>query len=131
MIKGSCCCGAVRFKLSSKPELLGICHCSRCRKLGSSEFFMVARSSFEWVTGKELVSAYVPEPPFRYNRCFCRVCGSSLGEVLSNDETFPVAANSLDADPNIEVVFHEYVASKPSWQLVHSKAKLFEGDPYD
>lgn len=129
MIQGSCCCGKVKFTLSDKPEWLGVCHCSRCRKLGVSEFFMVAGKTFSWVSGKEFVSEYVPEEPFKYRRCFCKLCGSSLGEVLSTEAKFPVAANSLDSDPELKVWFHEHVAAKPSWQLVHADAKHFDGDP--
>ncbi|MGK0290728.1 MAG: hypothetical protein ACI86H_002187 [bacterium] len=130
MINGSCCCGKVKFTISSIPKFLGICHCSRCRKLGSSEFFMVERDAFDWITGKELVIQYDPEPPYKYKRCFCGHCGSSLGEILSEDKEFPIAANSLDSDPEIKVLFHEHTASKPSWQILHEGAKLFEGNPY-
>lgn len=91
---------------------------------------MVERDTFTWVSGKEFVTEYIPEEPFKYKRCFCKSCGSSLGEILSNDEKFPIAANSLDSDPNIKVWFHEHVASKPSWQLVHEDVKLFDGDPH-
>ena len=129
MINGSCCCGAVKFSLSEAPCFLAICHCSRCRKLGSSEFFIVDSSTFSWIAGKEFVAEYSPEKPFKYDRCFCNQCGSSLGEVLSEDDKFPVAANSLDSDPNIEVTLHEHVASKPTWQLLHKGVKAFEGDP--
>jgi len=129
MIHGNCCCEAVRFTLSSKPRFLGVCHCSRCRKLGASEFFMVARDSFEWVSGKEFVSEYVPDPPFIYKKCFCVKCGSTLGEILSSEKEFPVAANILNSDPGLKVLFHEHTISKPSWQLLHDGAKLFEGNP--
>ena len=91
---------------------------------------MVDRDTFEWVSGKEFVSEYVPEPPHKYKRCFCRKCGSSLGEILSVENQFPIAANSLDVDPGLAVLFHEHTAAKPSWQLLHEGAKLFEGDPY-
>jgi hypothetical protein len=130
MIKGSCCCGTVNFILSSTPKFLAICHCSRCRKLGCSEFFMIDRASLEWVSGKEEVGQYVPEKPYQYSRCFCKQCGSSLGEILSEDEQFPIAANALDTDPNIPVWFHEHVATKPSWQCVHPNATLFDGNPH-
>ncbi|MEQ9366654.1 MAG: GFA family protein [Leptospirales bacterium] len=129
MIHGSCCCGAVKFSLSKDPIFLAICHCSRCRKLGCSEFFMVRKDAFSWVSGRDAVAEYVPEKPYKYKRCFCKRCGSSLGEILSTDEEFPLSANSLDSDPEIKVWFHEHVASKPSWQLVHQEAKRFEGDP--
>lgn len=130
MIHGSCCCKAINFTLSANPKFLGICHCSRCRKLGTSEFFMVEKSSLEWVSGKELVIEYVPEEPFKYKRCFCGRCGSSLGEILSQNNEFPIAANALDSDPKINVWFHEHVAAKPSWQLTHEGVKLFDADPH-
>lgn len=129
MIHGSCCCGAVKFTLSSKPKFLGICHCSRCRKLGASEFFMVEKDSFQWVSGKEFVAEYPAEEPFIYNRCFCSKCGSSLGEILSDAKEFPIAANALDSDPGLKVLFHEHTVSRPSWQLLHEGAKLFEENP--
>lgn len=130
MINGSCCCEAVRFTLSSDPSFLAICHCSRCRKLGVSEFFMIKRESFEWVSGKEFAEEYIPEDPFTYKRCFCKKCGTSLGEILSAENEFPIAANCLDTDPNVKVWFHEHVASKPSWQLTHDGVKLFDGNPH-
>ena len=94
-----------------------------------SEFFMIRRDTLTWVSGKESVAAYVPGEPFKYTRCFCSQCGSSLGEILSEEEKFPIAANSLDADPQIKVWFHEHAASRPSWQLLHPDAKVFDGDP--
>ncbi|RTZ20013.1 GFA family protein [Vibrio penaeicida] len=130
MIQGSCCCGTIKFVLHSKPKFLGICHCSRCRKLGASEFFMVEKASFEWVSGRDEVVEYAPEPPFIFKRCFCKKCGSSLGEVLSDESEFPVVANVLDSDPNLKVLFHEHAATRPSWQLIHSGAKVFEADPH-
>jgi hypothetical protein len=90
---------------------------------------MVTKDSFEWIAGKEFVNEYAPKPPFIYNRCFCNQCGSSLGEILSTEEQFPIAANALDSDPKLKVMFHEHTASRPSWQLLHDKATLFEGNP--
>lgn len=129
MLLGSCCCGAVKFSLSAQPKFLGICHCSRCRKLGISEFVMVEGSSFEWLEGKVLVEEYIPEAPHKYSRCFCSRCGTALGEVLSTEEMFPVSVNCLDSDPGLPVRFHEHLASKPSWQLVHPSAKQFMENP--
>lgn len=91
---------------------------------------MVERAAFSWVAGRECVTEYLPEEGFKYKRCFCNLCGSSLGEILSTEDKFPIAANSLDSDPHLKVWFQEHLASKPSWQLVHEGAKLFDGDPY-
>ncbi|UAB71473.1 GFA family protein [Vibrio sp. SCSIO 43132] len=124
MIQGSCCCGAVKFVLNAKPKFLGICHCSRCRKLGTSEFFMVDKASFEWVEGKEFVEVYRAKPPFIYDRCFCSKCGSNLGEMLSDVESFPIAANTLDTDLEMKVTYQEHASSRPVWQSLHPGAKV-------
>lgn len=32
MIRGSCLCGKVQFRITGTPDALSYCHCSRCRK---------------------------------------------------------------------------------------------------
>ena len=115
MIEGSCCCGAVRFRLLAQPTSMGTCHCSRCRKAGASTIVFVRKQDLEWVQGRDQVALYQPEPPYRYGRCFCRICGTSLGEILSEDDSFPIAANALDADTGLRNQFHEFVEEKPGW----------------
>ncbi len=51
--------------------------------------------------------------PYTYHRSFCRCCGTSLGEPLSPDETFPINAHCLDGDPGVRVSFHEHLAERP------------------
>lgn len=115
MIRGSCCCGSVKFELSKPPSVMGICHCSRCRKSGASTIVFVERDSLSWIQGKELVATYVPEAPFKYLRNFCSRCGTSLGEILSPDKSLPISANCLDNDPGVRVSFQEHIESKPIW----------------
>lgn len=125
MIKGSCYCEAVKFELTKPPKMMGTCHCSRCRKAGASTIVFVERDSLTWIQGKELVSTYQPKPPFKYLRNFCSVCGTSLGEILSNESSFPIAANCFDSDPTVRNSFHECVESKPSWyQVVDGKIEF-------
>lgn len=88
MIEGSCCC-AVKFALLAAPMMIGTCHCSRCRKAGTSTIVFVKRKDLRWVFGKENVASYKPEAPYKYGRCFCRICGTSLGEILSEEALFP------------------------------------------
>ncbi len=121
-LKGSCCCGGVRFELFEPPALMGTCHCSRCRKAGSSTYVFVRAEAFAWVAGKALVTRYLPKPPFRYARAFCRRCGSSLGDP-ENGRVFPLAANCLDDDPGIPMAFHEYAPDKPPWYEICDDAR--------
>jgi len=102
---------------------MGTCHCSRCRKVGASTIVFVKKESLEWISGKELVTTYHPEAGFKYKRNFCSVCGTSLGEILSNEESFPIAANCFDDDPLVRNQFHEFVDSKPAWYAICEEAK--------
>lgn len=129
MISGSCCCGAIKFKLLAEPTMMGTCHCSRCRKVGASILVFVNKNAFQWIQGREFVSRYEPEQPFIYARCFCRKCGTSLGEIDSQQDSFPVAANCLDDDPVVRNQFHEFVSNKPAWYEICDGAKQFPEHP--
>jgi hypothetical protein len=129
MIKGSCCCGAVRFELTETPAMMGTCHCSRCRKVGASTLVFVKADTFRLLEGDESISTFKAQPPYQYDRCFCSVCGTALGEVLSTSESFPVAANCLDDEIAIENQFHEFVCEKPSWLHIGDQAKQFDQHP--
>ncbi|WP_082020430.1 GFA family protein [Leisingera sp. ANG-M1] len=129
MIKGSCCCEAVKFELLSVPSTMGTCHCSRCRKAGASAIVFVKKGDLKWVQGKEHVKLYQPEAPYKYGRCFCALCGTSLGEILSDEDSFPVSANALDTDCGLKNQFHEFVCEIPSWYKICDDAPQSDGHP--
>ena len=103
MFEGSCCCGEVRFAVSEKPRFVAACHCSRCRKVGATPFAMVAAETFELRSGAERIVRYQPEPPFEYVRCFCGRCGTSLGEIGSDEKLFPVPVDCFDQDLGVNM----------------------------
>ncbi|AKS41267.1 GFA family protein [Wenzhouxiangella marina] len=131
MIKGSCCCGAVQFEIDSSPHMLGMCHCSRCRKLGASALAFVSAKDFRITAGLDGIATYKAEPPFQFDRCFCSACGTALGDVFSAQATFPINAHCIDADLALEMSFHEWVADKPSWFCIGDQARQFAQDPHD
>ncbi len=129
MIKGSCCCGAVQFELADLPKLMGTCHCSRCRKVGMSVMVFVTRDSFRLISGKDKITTYDAAPAYKYDRTFCRICGTALGEIGSNEKTFPIAANCLDDEPGIRNGFHEFTSEKPAWIDICDDAPQFQKHP--
>lgn len=129
MITGSCCCEAVKFEVLAKPSMVGTCHCSRCRKAGASTIAFVKKADLKWVHGKEHVALYQPAAPYKYGRCFCKICGTSLGEILSEEDSFPISANALDGDMDLTVQFHEFVSEKPSWYEICDDAPQSDGHP--
>ena len=114
-IKGSCACGSVRFAIEGTPSGLGTCHCSRCRKLGSSTIVFVKREQFSLLEGEGHIETIQPRAPYTYTRSFCRSCGTALGEPLSPDASFPINAQCLDSDPGIAHSFHEFTENRPVW----------------
>lgn len=128
MISGSCCCGAVKFELLAAPSMMATCHCTRCRKVGASTLVFV-KKDLRWVQGRDQVQIFQPIFPYKYNRCFCKFCGASLGEILSEEGSFPISANALDSEINVRNQFHEFVAEKPAWYEICDGAKQFEGHP--
>ena len=115
--------------MSAEPKFVGACYCSRCRKVGATPFAMVDASTFALQRGREHIVEYLPEPSFKYVRCFCGRCGTSLGEITSSEGMFPIPLNCFDEELEVEIGFHEHVATKPSWCLIPEGAKQFEGDP--
>ena len=131
MIKGSCCCASVRFEITEKPSMMGSCHCSRCRKLGTSTLVFVKSDAFQITAGREKIVTYKAQPPYKYDRCFCSICGTALGEVFSKMESFPINANCIDTKLEIENSFHEFVSEKPSWFKIGDNATQFREHPHD
>ncbi len=130
MLKGSCCCGAVRFTLVVPPAMMGTCHCTRCRKVGASTFVFVKREALTLDAGAECIATYAPELPYTYTRCFCNKCGTALGEINSSSKSFPIAANCFDDDLGAKNLFHEFVSEKPDWYSICDDAKQFSHHPH-
>lgn len=124
-IRGSCVCGAVQFKIDGRPSAMGTCHCSRCRKLGTSTIVFIKRDQFRLLRGESEIRTLAPTEHYSYTRSFCGRCGTSLGEPLSSEDSFPINAQCLDDDPGVRNATHEFVDDSPAWAAsVHSeKAK--------
>ncbi len=90
---------------------------------------MVHAEGFELQSGRDSIVEYRPEAPFKYTRCFCAKCGTSLGEMTASEKLFPVPVNCFDDDLGMPILFHEHVATKPSWQHIPEGEKQFPGDP--
>src|SRR5947207_1671695 len=75
--EGGCSCGAVRYQVTGEPIMVGICHCTSCRKATGSVFMAYA----DWPP-----EAFVTTGEVRTfdGRTFCPNCGSRLYQ-LSED----------------------------------------------
>lgn len=129
MFQGSCLCGTVKFEILGQPKMVGTCHCNRCRKAGASAIAFVQAGDVVWHHGKENVVQYLPEAPYKYSRCFCKTCGTALGEILSVEASFPIPLNVLDGQTGLKNQFHVFTAEKPDWYDICDDAPKYEGNP--
>lgn len=129
MIRGSCLCGNVKFQISGEPYSLSYCHCSRCRKAaGVFSAVLIGKSDDLVVTeGQDDIGKFKAGSDTKFERCFCKQCGTSLGDMNSGD-IYVVAASALDDDPKIKPSLHIHTASKPDWYEIDDDLKKFEGD---
>ena len=129
MIKGSCLCGDVKFQISGKPFSVSYCHCSRCRKAAGvfSAVLIGNVDDLQITEGRDEIARFKPGADGKFERCFCKKCGTSLGGLATGD-VYVVAASALDDDLEMQPTVHIHTASKPNWYEIADDLKTFEGD---
>ncbi|MEQ1890252.1 MAG: GFA family protein [Alphaproteobacteria bacterium] len=86
MTEGGCLCGQVRYRFSSEPLAVVVCHCRDCQKQSGSAFsvnVIVAEADIE-VAGQETVFHVTAESGGAVERRFCARCGSPIRSLLGN-----------------------------------------------
>ena len=146
LLKGSCHCGVVRFKVrSTHPYPYNLCYCSICRKTAGGGGYAInlgAENSTLQVQGKENITVYrakvsdlesgvtTVSPAQRH---FCRVCGSALWAWNPRwSELIHPFASAIDTELSVPPEqTHIMIGSKASWvELeVGENDKVFEGYP--
>ena len=87
---GGCRCGAVRYEVRGEPMVVGLCHCTDCRKETGSAFLAYADWPREQFT---VAGAFLTFE----GRSFCSGCGSRLFHL--GEEHAEICIGSLDAAP--------------------------------
>lgn len=126
MTKGSCLCSAVKFEVGDNITDIGMCHCSKCRKVSgtaSNATLMVGADGFEWVSGEDNLLKYAMADGWGTWRC--AVCGSPVPRLHPGGEAYWIPAGSLDEDPGVEVAGHIFVGSKSNWDEVQGKGSQY------
>ena len=114
-ITGECLCGGIQFEVESVP-MIGLCHCSRCRKAYGGPFAIEAvipSSDFRLTSGADLVRT--DQSSGDAHRAFCRVCGSRAPFSALDGKVQLVPAGLFIDDPGVKPSFHLFVGSKAPW----------------
>ena len=129
MIRGSCLCGAVVFEIDGKVTEIGMCHCSKCRKVSGTQSnanLMTARDNLTWVSGEGGLTRFAF--PDGWGAWRCGVCGSPVPKLHPDGGAWWVPVGLLDDDPGVRVAGHIFVGSKAPWDEIAGNApQLREG----
>ena len=131
-IGGSCLCDKVRYEFDETLNMMGNCHCSRCRKSRSAPHSVqvfVAPDKFRWLSGEDNIDEFQPADADSFVTSFCRDCSSLMPKVHLERGMVMVPAGSLDQDPGIKPTAHIYVGSKASWFEITDGLVQFETMP--
>lgn len=123
MVRGSCLCGAIRFELTGKTTEIGMCHCSKCRKVSgvaSNAELMVARDDLVWLAGEDELEKF--QLPSGWRTWFCGKCGSPTPKLHPGGGAYWVPAGLLDSDPGVRIAGHIFVGSKAPWDEIAGDA---------
>ncbi len=136
-LEGGCQCGAVRYRITSPPLTLYLCHCTECQKQSSSAFGMsmwVRRSDLEIVQGDPKVWKRPAASGGTVSCAFCPTCGSRLYHHASDDpEIISVKAGSLDDTSWLRPVGHIWTRSRQPWAEIDDAppSLAYEQEPSD
>jgi len=126
---GHCLCGVVQFEVLEAATPIGMCHCSKCRRVSgvaANAEFMVARDKLEWRAGQESISRFAF--PDGWSNSFCSRCGSPVPKLHPSGGAYWVQAGLIDEPSGLEVAGHIFVGSKAGWDEIAGDAPRFEAD---
>ena len=131
MLKGSCLCGGVTYESGDLLGRIGHCHCRTCRKAHGAAFATtsrVARSSFRWVSGTELLGSYESSPG--KHRHFCTRCGTHLMAEWEGEDSVILRLGALDTDPGQVPAGHIWTSHAVPWLAYGPELPMYpEGVP--
>jgi hypothetical protein len=135
---GSCQCGNIRYRLTEKPQMLYVCHCSDCQKQPASAFGMsliMQSQHVEFVEGAESMRSWdTPGEDGHINRChFCPNCGTRIMHGSdSPGQSVSIKAGSLDDTGELQPSAHIWLQSAQPWLAIDREQYLcFETEPED
>jgi hypothetical protein len=129
---GSCACGKMRFELDGRPFRMHHCHCGRCQRARGGAHATNVLYKIEALTftqGEKLLADFdLPGAEF-FGTSFCRECGGAMPRRSGSRSAVSVPIGSLDTDPEIHAMAHQYVSYKAPWYEITDGVPQFAEAP--
>lgn len=122
-LEGGCTCGAIRYRMSSKPLFVHCCHCRWCQRESGASFALNAMIEADRIVLLQGQPEAVDTPSFsgrgqKILRCpLCRVALWSNYAGAGDSLRF-VRVGTLDNPDALPPDIHIFTASKQAWVLL-------------
>jgi len=128
---GHCLCGAVSFKLTSKPLATRVCWCRDCQHLAANGTVNLLVPVDELsISGMLVEYIKTADSGNEVTRQFCPVCGTHLFAKSSARPQFRVVrAGNLDKPSSIQPSMNIWTSSAPSWACLNPALERVEKQP--
>ncbi len=132
VLRGSCLCGAVEYRVSEAFKRVYNCHCSRCREARAAAHAtngFVSIDGVEFVRGENNLAFYkVPDARY-FTQVFCKTCGSKMPRLDPERGIAVIPFGGLDDDPGVKPESHIYVDSMAGWYEITDDLPRYGEDP--
>jgi len=129
-LSGHCSCGAVKYRLTSKPMFVHCCHCLDCQRQTGSAFVLNALIEADRVEVLSGETQGYPQPtdsgrPHVIHRC--AACGTALWSNYGGLTKLRfVRVGTLDEPSSLKPDVHIYTRSKQPWVTLPEGVPAFE-----
>jgi hypothetical protein len=128
---GGCHCGAVRYKVMSRPLAMLNCHCRDCQQMSGGPYTPVVYVSAKVfrITKGELRHYSTPSARGGANlRGFCAECGSRVTGAQS-ERGIGITASSHDDPGWFRPTMHLWTCDTQPWDVLESDLPKFDQYP--
>ena len=129
-LEGGCACGAVRYRLASKPMFVHCCHCKDCQRQTGSAFVLnaiIETDRIELLKGKPK-PVRVPTGSGRVHDIYrCAKCQTALwSDYGGRPKLRFVRVGTLDNKLALKPDVHIFTRSKLPWVGLPKGARVFK-----
>jgi hypothetical protein len=130
---GGCQCGKVRYRITGRPIVFYLCHCTECQRHTSSAFgesLRIRRSDLE-VEGEMFCFTRSSDSGKSREGWFCPHCGVRIVHGTADSELVNIKAGTLDDTSWLVPAGHIWTRSKQPFVAIGSEEPCWPGQPDD
>jgi hypothetical protein len=130
-LDGGCACGAVRYRLTSKPLFVHCCHCLNCQRQTGSAFvinLLIETDRLELLAGEPVAISVARDDAGEHTQEIfrCPACQVAVFSQYTSPEVRFVRAGTLDDPSTVAPDVHIYTRSKVPWVALPDSVPAFE-----